>query len=269
VAELAVRMVVSLAVVLGLVILIARFSQKRFKGRTGSPLQVVHRQSLSRNTGVALVQVGDRMLLLGTTDQQVQMLTEVDPVAVPTDSRVETSDAAVETSDVPIEAARADSTVATPDGTVSGPDSLFGPLAGLVEEPTRWAPTGAKRKPVPDVSVAAVAPAVPVVPARPVRPVRQGRPTMPALADMTARPAAAAAVAPAALAPVEEAEVASFAATLEAELEAELKAVLDKPKLSPAQVLLAEEQDASPLAGSLLSPDTWRLAARAVTRRAS
>jgi flagellar protein FliO/FliZ len=220
VAELAVRMVVSLAVVVGLLLLIAKFSQKRFKGRSGSPLQVLHRQSLSRSSGVALVSVGGRMLLLGTTDNQVQMLTEVDPADVT---------GAVE-----------DTSVETPVAAPAVPvqDSLLGSMAGQIEEPTRWAPPGAKRKlaPVP----APVVTAAPVVVAAPV-------------------PAPAAPAAP------------SFAATLEAELAAEQRVarVPAAELLTPAQVLLAEEADQSPLAGSLLSPDTWRLAARAVTRRAS
>lgn len=77
--ELAVRLVFSLAVVVGLLLLLARFSAKRFASGTGSPIRVLHRQSLTRNGSVALVAVGDRVLLLGTTDQQVSLLTELDP----------------------------------------------------------------------------------------------------------------------------------------------------------------------------------------------
>jgi flagellar protein FliO/FliZ len=208
-AELAIRMIVSLAVVLGLLLLCARLGQKRFKGRSGSPLQVLHRQSLSRSSGVAVVSVGGRMLLLGTTDQQVQMLTELDP-------------AEVEQSEPP--AAR---TVAVAPAAEPG-DSLLGRMATLVDEPSRWIPTSAKRR----TSVAAVAP----------------------LASVPAAPAAPT----------------SFATVLESELATELTVVKAAPKpLTPAQVLLQEEQASGPLAGSLLSADTWRLAARAVTRRAS
>lgn len=243
--ELAVRMVVSLAVVVGLLLLIARVGQKRFKGRSGSPLQVVHRQSLSRGSGVALVSVGGRMLLLGTTDQQVQMLTEVDPADI--------AGAVAAPGEAPLAPAAA-AAPAAPAAQVAPvvPDSLLGSMAGLVDEPTRWLqPRSAKKRAavITEPVVASVpAPTAPAAPLAPVAP-----------------------VAPAALAPVEEAQVASFAATLEAELEAELKAVVVPAKrtLSPAQVLLQEEQDHSPLAGSLLSPDTWRLAARAVSRRAS
>lgn len=234
--ELAVRMVVSLAAVLGLMLLIARMGQKRFKGRTGSPLQVVHRQSLSRGSGVALVSVGGRMLLLGTTDQQVQMLTEVDPADL--------------AGEVPAPAA---APVAAPEPVspaATVPDSLLGTMARLVDEPTRWLqPKGAKKRGA-AVPTPVVAPVV-----------------TPALAPVLAPAPALAPVAGATAA--HEAEISSFAATLEAELEAELKAAVAAPQLSPAQVLLSEEQGHGALSGSLLSPDTWRLAARAVSRRAS
>ena len=77
--ELAVRLVFSLAVVVGLLLLLARFSAKRFTSGTSAPIRVLHRQSLSRNGAVALVAIGDRVLVLGTTDQQVSLLTELDP----------------------------------------------------------------------------------------------------------------------------------------------------------------------------------------------
>lgn len=250
-AELAVRMVVSLAVVVGLLLLIARFSQKRFKGRTGSPLQVLHRQSLSRSSGVALVSVGGRMLLLGTTDQQVQMLTEIDPVDIDEEAAAgyELPDEDLTPAAAPVAAP-----VVAPAALVAVPDSLLGSLAGLVDEPTRWLPKGGRAgrsgglaavatagTATTAATVAAVA-AVATTPARPARAARPARVAVP--------------------------EVASFAATLESELSA-VPAAPAAPRLTPAQVLLQEEPDHGPLAGSLLSRDTWRLAARAVSRRAS
>ncbi len=73
------RMVVSLAVVLGLLLLLARLGSRRFQGRAGSPVKVLHRQSLTRGSSVAVVTIGSRVLVLGTTDQQVRMLAELDP----------------------------------------------------------------------------------------------------------------------------------------------------------------------------------------------
>ena len=80
--ELVVRLVFSLAVVLGMLLLLARFSAKRFRGNADSLVRVVHRQPLSRTSALAVVTVGSRVLVLGTTEQQVQLLTELDPEEV-------------------------------------------------------------------------------------------------------------------------------------------------------------------------------------------
>jgi len=76
---LVVRLICSLALVLGLLLLIARFAGKRFQGRTGAPVQVVHRQPISRGSSVSVVTVGTRILVLGSTDQQVTLLAELEP----------------------------------------------------------------------------------------------------------------------------------------------------------------------------------------------
>jgi flagellar protein FliO/FliZ len=77
--ELVVRLVFSLTVVVGLLLGLARLSAKRFRGSTGALVQVVHRQALSRSSALAVVTIGSRVLVLGTTEQQVQLLTELDP----------------------------------------------------------------------------------------------------------------------------------------------------------------------------------------------
>lgn len=80
--ELAVRLVVSLTVVVGLLLLLARLSQRRFAGAGDALVKVVHRRPLSRTSAVAVVTVGGRVLVLGTTDQQVSVLAELDPAAL-------------------------------------------------------------------------------------------------------------------------------------------------------------------------------------------
>lgn len=84
-AELGIRLVCSLAVVVGLLLLLTRVAGRRFKGRTGAPVQVLHRQPISRGTAVAVVTVGTRVLVLGTTEQQVTLLAEVEPDEVGVD----------------------------------------------------------------------------------------------------------------------------------------------------------------------------------------
>lgn len=73
------RLLGSLAVVVGLLLLIARFAGRRFRTTNGAAIQVVHRQALGRGQGVAVVAVGTRVLVLGTTEQQVTLLAEVEP----------------------------------------------------------------------------------------------------------------------------------------------------------------------------------------------
>ena len=78
-AELGIRLIGSLAVVVGLLVLLARLVNRRFKAPAGAAIQVVCRQSLTRSSGVAVVTVGTRVLVLGTTEQQVTLLAEVEP----------------------------------------------------------------------------------------------------------------------------------------------------------------------------------------------
>jgi flagellar protein FliO/FliZ len=88
---LAVRVVLSLASVLGLVWLVSRGLLRGTGGRVvaTSRVRVLSRVALGRNAGVAVVRVGERALVLGVADGRVQLLTEVavddvlDPVTGP------------------------------------------------------------------------------------------------------------------------------------------------------------------------------------------
>jgi len=55
------------------------------KGRLGEPLSVLDRRQLTRSTGIALVRAGERHLLVGVSDQGVQLLAEGDDLAATTD----------------------------------------------------------------------------------------------------------------------------------------------------------------------------------------
>jgi flagellar protein FliO/FliZ len=78
VAELVIRLVFSLAIVVGLLLLTVKVGGRKFKGRNGAVVRVVHRQPLSRTSAVAVVEVGSRILVLGTTDHQVNVLAELE-----------------------------------------------------------------------------------------------------------------------------------------------------------------------------------------------
>lgn len=101
----ALRMVVSLAIVLALMYIAARLLQRtkggaparrsprrftalassmkktkvgRRAARRRAQLDVIARQPLGKSASVAVVRVGDRTMLIGVTDASVQLLSEVD-----------------------------------------------------------------------------------------------------------------------------------------------------------------------------------------------
>ena len=79
-ATLLLQLVVSLGGVLGLIWLLARTAQKRGWMTGGSnaqkPIRIVARHGLTKTTSLAVVQIGDRELLLGVGAQGVNVLLE-------------------------------------------------------------------------------------------------------------------------------------------------------------------------------------------------
>lgn len=139
--ELTLRLVFSLAVVIGLLLLIARISSRRFRGGSDAMVRVLHRQAISRHNAVTVVTVGSRVLVLGTTEHEVRVLTELDP------SELEATDAiAALPAARPRGAHRAgrdDVAVITTSGSRSRSTSPAGtatisPLAGSVLSPATW-----------------------------------------------------------------------------------------------------------------------------------
>lgn len=141
-AELGIRLVGSLALVVGLMLLIARVANKRFKAPTGAAIQVIHRQSIGRGTGVAVVSVGTRVLVVGTTEQQVTLLAEVEPDEVGLD----VGDSPVLASLTTLEpravvSAKPGAHRASVARTAPRTDPTAGPLAGSVLSPATWKQT--------------------------------------------------------------------------------------------------------------------------------
>jgi flagellar protein FliO/FliZ len=87
VVELVLRVVLSLAVVLGLLWFVARTSSKRFGGAARSMVRVVARQPLARTASLAVVEVGERVLVVGVSENGVNLLTELDPSELPTEEQ--------------------------------------------------------------------------------------------------------------------------------------------------------------------------------------
>ena len=91
-----VRLVLSLATVLTLMVFLARYLRQRQLGtgsglglggsqrrRKAPPLEVVSRHGLSRGSSLAVVRVSGQLLLLGVTDSRVSVLRELEEVEEP------------------------------------------------------------------------------------------------------------------------------------------------------------------------------------------
>ncbi|HEY8532307.1 MAG TPA: flagellar biosynthetic protein FliO [Micromonospora sp.] len=81
-AELLLRITLSLLIVLGLMWGMARLARRPLGGRGGGVLTVLARQQLSRGSAVAVLRVVDRALVVGVTDHQVTLLAEADLATV-------------------------------------------------------------------------------------------------------------------------------------------------------------------------------------------
>jgi flagellar protein FliO/FliZ len=77
------RLLISLAVVLGLMWLVARrMKRSGGHGKNGKLIELLSRQQLTRSSSVAVVRVLDQGLILGVTDGQVAVLGEVELDAI-------------------------------------------------------------------------------------------------------------------------------------------------------------------------------------------
>lgn len=73
------HVVLSLAIVIAVVIVAARFARRAGIKGPGAGLQVLDRAGLSKESSVAVVAVGDRRLVVGVSPHAVTLLTELDP----------------------------------------------------------------------------------------------------------------------------------------------------------------------------------------------
>jgi flagellar protein FliO/FliZ len=77
--ELVLRIGFSLLVVFGLMWGLAKVARRPLSGNRGTgTLSVLNRQQLARGATVTIVQVADKALILGVTDQQVSLLGETE-----------------------------------------------------------------------------------------------------------------------------------------------------------------------------------------------
>jgi flagellar protein FliO/FliZ len=80
--ELVLRVVLSLGAVLLLMWFIARTASRRMSGPHASLVRLLGRQSVGRSASVAVIGVGERVLVVGVTENGVRLLTELDPEEV-------------------------------------------------------------------------------------------------------------------------------------------------------------------------------------------
>lgn len=133
--DLAFRLIGSLALVVGLLLLIARVVNRRFKAPTGAAIQVVHRQPLGRGQGIAVVSVGTRVLVVGTTEQQVSLLAELEPDEIGLDHGLDAPVTGLVAVDAGGRGGAHRASSATPA------TSAVGGLAGSVLSPQTWKQT--------------------------------------------------------------------------------------------------------------------------------
>lgn len=141
------RVVLSLAIVLAVMWFAAR-ALRRGQRRTssGMTLEVLARAPLAQRSSVAVVQVGDRALVLGVTESRVELLSEhplPDLIRVPAaGSSVDHSsvdNSSVDNSSADDLLARLGATgTSTPTATGLAVAPARGPLAGSLLSPTTW-----------------------------------------------------------------------------------------------------------------------------------
>jgi flagellar protein FliO/FliZ len=123
-----IRLVLSLAFVAIVLFYAARLAKKRGLGQGNGLIEVIARQRMGRTSTVNVVRIGDVVLVVGATEEQVTLLAEVD---------AETVELALSERRRP---ARVGATEATPAGTSPALAARVstGALAGSVFDRNGW-----------------------------------------------------------------------------------------------------------------------------------
>jgi flagellar protein FliO/FliZ len=118
-----IRLLLSLAFVAGVLWFAARLARKRGLGSSGGLVEVVAHQRMGRASTVNVLRIGDRVLVVGATEQQVTLLAELDGEALGT---------------TPAERAAEDGRPAVALPAASAPGRVGGALAGSVLDRGAW-----------------------------------------------------------------------------------------------------------------------------------
>ncbi len=143
-----VRLVLSLAFVGGVLWFAARVAKKRGLGGGNGLIEVVARQRMGRTSTVSVLRVADRVLVIGTTEEHVTLLAEMDGEVV--EEAIAEAEAEREEQQAARRAALAARTAARrPAALVAGPDEVPAPTGSLppvpgARRPRRPAPTAGR-----------------------------------------------------------------------------------------------------------------------------
>ena len=124
-----IRLILSLAFIAVVLFYAARLAKKRGLGQGNGLIEVVARQRMGRTSTVNVVRIGDVVLVVGATEEQVTLLAEVD---------AETIELALEERRGPVRvgASETGSAVVTPG--LAARSSSSGALAGSVFDRNGW-----------------------------------------------------------------------------------------------------------------------------------
>jgi flagellar protein FliO/FliZ len=122
-----VRLVLSLVMIAGLLWMAARIAGRRGLGAAAGAVEVLARQPLSRTSAVCVVRVADRVLILGSSEQQVTLLGETDLETIGSSTPAARAAAQV-----------AQTTLTTARPSLVGAGAVNGMVSGSVLDPTQW-----------------------------------------------------------------------------------------------------------------------------------
>jgi flagellar protein FliO/FliZ len=123
-----IRLILSLVFIGAVLLFAARVAKKRGLGQGNGLIEVVARQRMGRTSTVNVVRIGDVVLVVGATEEQVTLLAEVDSEVV---------DAALADRRAP-SGVGADGPVAVPDSPAGVARPTSGALAGSVFDRNGW-----------------------------------------------------------------------------------------------------------------------------------
>ncbi|WP_324276101.1 flagellar biosynthetic protein FliO [Blastococcus brunescens] len=124
-----IRLILSLAFIAAVLFYATRIAKKRGLGQGNGLIEVIARQRMGRTSTVNVVRIGDVVLVVGATEEQVTLLAEVDS---------ETVDAALRERRVPVAVGATRADAATGETHALAARATTPALAGSVFDRNGW-----------------------------------------------------------------------------------------------------------------------------------